>query len=136
MAKIDKAKTVTPAQYAAGVDRGIKELRNQIKTLSNSTLGAKTLKSGMLSQTQMGRETMVDNSKEVESLKKDLEAALSSAGAAKKGYAARYAVDKNVNLSATPNKTVYRYPYSEYYTNFKPQRGRAASGSSENSNGD
>jgi len=41
-----------------------------------------------------------------------------------------------VNLSATPNETVYRYPYSEYYTNFKPQRGRTASGSSENKNGD
>ena len=136
MAEIDKAKTVTPAQYAAGVDRGIKELRNQIKTLSKSVPGAQTLKSGMLSQTRMGREMAVDNSKEIESLKKDLEAALNSAGAAKKGYAARYAVDKNVNLSATPNETVYRYPYSEYYTNFKPQRGRAASGSSENSNGD
>jgi len=128
---MDKAKTVTPAQYAAGVDRGIQELQNQIKVLSKSTMGAKTLKSGMLSQTQMGRETMVDNVKEVESLKADLKAAISSAGAAKKGYAARYAVDKNVNLSATPNKTVYRYPYSEYYTNFKPQRGRKASGSSE-----
>tara|TARA_R110002020_G_C15683316_1_gene719112 strand:- start:45 stop:437 length:393 start_codon:yes stop_codon:yes gene_type:complete len=128
---MDKAKTVTPKQYAAGVDRGIQELQNQIKTLSKSTMGAKTLKSGMLSQTQMGRETMVDNVKEVESLKADLKAAISSAGAAKKGYAARYAVDKNVNLSATPNKTVYRYPYSEYYTNFKPQRGRKASGSSE-----
>lgn len=131
MAEIDKAKTVTPAQYAAGVDRGIKELRDQIKTLSQSTPGAKTLKSGMLYQTQMGRETLGDNAKEVESLKKDLEAALNSAGAAKKGYAARYAVDKNVNLSATPNETVYRYPYSEYYTNFKPQRGRSASSSAE-----
>jgi len=133
---MDKAKTVTPAQYAAGVDRGIKELRNQIKTLSKSVPGAKTLKSGMLYQTQMGRETLVDNAKELESLKADLKAALESAGAAKKGYAARYAADKNVNLSATPNETVYRYPYSEYYTNFKPQRGRKASGSSENKNGD
>lgn len=66
---MDKAKTVTPAQYAAGVDRGIKELRNQIKTLSKSVPGAKTLKSGMLYQTQMGRETLVDNAKELESLR-------------------------------------------------------------------
>ena len=127
----DNLKQITPEQYAAGVDRGIKELQDRIKELSKVTPGARTLKAGRFGQTRLGREELVQNAKEIEKLKKDLEGAKTTAADAKQGYKARYEVGDAQNMSANPDAVVYRYPFSEYYTNYKPQRGRRATGSAE-----
>jgi len=123
------AKQVTPEQYAAGVDRGIQELREQIQELSSGTRGAKTLKSGLRSGTVAGRELMVEDAEEAARLKNDLEKALKTANQAKEGYKIRYSQDPYQNLSAKPDEVTYRYPYSDYF--LKAHRGRKASSSSE-----
>jgi len=123
------AKQVTPEQYAAGVDRGIQNLRDRIKELSEGVRGAKTVKSGLRSGTAAGRELMVEDAQEVRELKEELKNALETAGAAKAGYKIRYSQDPYQNLSAKPDEVTYSYPYSDYF--LKAHRGRKASSSSE-----
>lgn len=123
------AKQVTPEQYAAGVDRGIQKLRDQIQELSKGVRGARTLRSGLRSGTAAGRELMVDDAQQVRKLKEDLKNALETAGKAKEGYQIRYSQDPYQNLSAKPDEVTYSYPYSDYF--LKAHRGRKASSSSE-----
>ena len=67
--KLDNLQILTPAQFNKSIDRGLKEMESRISNLSKKTPRAKTIQAGMLSQTNMGRESMVDNQKELDKLK-------------------------------------------------------------------
>lgn len=125
----DGLKRPTPAQFNKAVDRGLKEMQDRIKFLSGRVSGAKTLKSGMLSQTRMGRETQLEYKKELGKLQKEFEEAKSDSAIAKQNYPKIYQTENFPLMAREPDNIVQRWPYSTLLT--RPQRGRKASDSQE-----
>lgn len=127
--KIDGLQRPTPAQFNKAVDRGLQEMQDRIKFLSERVPGAKTLKSGMLSQTRMGRETQVDYRKELEEVQKEYEKAKGDAAIAKTNYPKIYDKGNFTVMTVDPANLVQRWPYSTELV--REQRGRKASSSAE-----
>tara|TARA_R100001440_G_C2460819_1_gene109867 strand:+ start:188 stop:583 length:396 start_codon:yes stop_codon:yes gene_type:complete len=127
--KIDNLQILTPAQFNKSIDRGLKEMESQISNLSKRVPRAKTTQAGMLSQTNMGREVMVDNQKELDKLKEEYAQAKQDSIVAKNNYPKVLDRGDFVTMTVTPNEHVSRWPYTD--TLMRPHRGRKASASSE-----
>mgnify|MGYP003154295116 FL=1 len=127
--KIDNLQKLTPAQFNKSVDRGLKEMESQISNLSKRVLGAKTIQSGMLSQTNMGREVMVDNQKELDKLKEEYAQAKKDSVIAKSNYPKVLERGDFVTMTVTPDEHVSRWPYTDML--MRPHRGRKSSPSAE-----
>ena len=127
--KLDNLQILTPAQFNKSIDRGLKEMESRISNLSKKTPRAKTIQAGMLSQTNMGRESMVDNQKELDKLKEEYTQAKQDSAVAKDNYPKILDRGDFVTMTATPDEHVSRWPYTD--TLMRPHRGRKASTSSE-----
>ena len=127
--KIDNLQKLTPAQFNKSIDRGLKEMESQISNLSKRVIGAKTIQAGMLSQTNMGRETMVANQKRLDKLKEEYTKAKQDSIVAKNNYPKVLDRGDFVTMTVTPDKHVSRWPYTDML--MRPHRGRKASESSE-----
>tara|TARA_S200002703_G_scaffold107558_1_gene93460 strand:- start:823 stop:1218 length:396 start_codon:yes stop_codon:yes gene_type:complete len=127
--KIDNLQKLTPAQFNKSIDRGLKEMESQISNLSKRVLGAKTIQAGMLSQTNMGRETMVANQKRLDKLKEEYTKAKQDSTVAKNNYPKVLDRGDFVTMTVTPDEHVSRWPYTDML--MRPHRGRKASESSE-----
>jgi len=127
--KIDNLQKLTPAQFNKSIDRGLKEMESQISNLSKRVLGAKTIQAGMLSQTNMGRETMVANQKRLDKLKEEYTKAKQDSIVAKNNYPKVLDRGDFVTMTVTPDEHVSRWPYTDML--MRPHRGRKASESSE-----
>ena len=127
--KNDNLQKLTPAQFNKSIDRGLKEMESQISNLSKRVLGAKTIQAGMLSQTNMGRETMVANQKQLDKLKEEYTKAKQDSIVAKNNYPKVLDRGDFVTMTVTPDEHVYRWPYTDML--MRPHRGRKASESSE-----
>jgi paraquat-inducible protein B len=127
--KIDNLQKLTPAQFNKSIDRGLKEMESQISNLSKRVLGAKTIQAGMLSQTNMGRETMVANQKRLDKLKEEYTKAKQDSIVAKNNYPKVLDKGDFVTMTVTPDEHVSRWPYTDML--MRPHRGRKASESSE-----
>jgi len=127
--KIDNLQKLTPAQFNKSIDRGLKEMESQISNLSKRVIGAKTIQSGMLSQTNMGRETMVANQKRLDKLKEEYTKAKQDSIVAKNNYPKVLDRGDFVTMTVTPDEHVSRWPYTDML--MRPHRGRKASESSE-----
>ena len=127
--KIDNLQKLTPAQFNKSIDRGLKEMESQISNLSKRVIGAKTIQAGMLSQTNMGRETMIANQKRLDKLKEEYTKAKQDSIVAKNNYPKVLDRGDFVTMTVTPDEHVSRWPYTDML--MRPHRGRKASGSSE-----
>ena len=127
--KIDNLQKLTPAQFNKSIDRGLKEMESQISNLSKRVIGAKTIQAGMLSQTNMGRETMVANQKRLDKLKEEYTKAKQDSIVAKNNYPKVLDRGDFVTMTVTPDEHVSRWPYTDML--MRAHRGRKASGSSE-----
>lgn len=127
--KIDNLQKLTPAQFNKSIDRGLKEMESQISNLSKRVIGAKTIQAGMLSQTNMGRETMVANQKRLDKLKEEYTKAKQDSIVAKNNYPKVLDRGDFVTMTVTPDEHVSRWPYTDML--MRPHRGRKASESSE-----
>lgn len=127
--KIDNLQKPTPSQFNKAVDRGLQEMEDRIKFLSENVRGAQTLKSGMLGQTRMGRETQLEYKKELEKKQKEYEQARSDAAIAKANYPKIYDKGNFTVMTVDPANLVQRWPYSSELV--RSQRGRKASSSQE-----
>jgi len=127
--KIDNLQKLTPAQFNKSIDRGLKEMESQISNLSKRVLGAKTIQAGMLSQTNIGRETMVANQKRLDKLKEEYTKAKQDSIVAKNNYPKVLDRGDFVTMTVTPDEHVSRWPYTDML--MRPHRGRKASESSE-----
>jgi hypothetical protein len=127
--KIDNLQKLTPAQFNKSIDRGLKEMESQISNLSKRVIGAKTIQSGMLSQTNMGRETMIANQKRLDKLKEEYTKAKQDSIVAKNNYPKVLDRGDFVTMTVTPDEHVSRWPYTDML--MRPHRGRKASESSE-----
>ncbi len=127
--KIDNLQKPTPSQFNKAVDRGLQEMKDRIKFLSENVRGAQTLKSGMLGQTSMGRETQLEYKKELEKKQKEYEEARADAATAKANYPKIYDKGNFTVMTVDPANLVQRWPYSSELV--RSQRGRKASASGE-----
>jgi len=127
--KIDNLQKLTPAQFNKSIDRGLKEMESQISNLSKRVIGAKTIQAGMLSQTNMGRETMIANQKRLDKLKEEYTKAKQDSIVAKNNYPKVLDRGDFVTMTVTPDEHVSRWPYTDML--MRPHRGRKASESSE-----
>ena len=127
--KIENLQKLTPAQFNKSIDRGLKEMESQISNLSKRVPRAKTIQAGMLSQTNMGRETMVANQKRLDKLKEEYTKAKQDSTVAKNNYPKVLDRGDFVTMTVTPDEHVSRWPYTDML--MRPHRGRKASESSE-----